>query len=91
MGKKYLIEQYAVMLSDYRIADNDEKKWDLRKGMARIEKLAMEEHGFDFADLLPDLANRWLENLVQRIRMCDCVITCACAIQLAIAHALSKK
>lgn len=72
MGKKYLIEQYAVMLSDYRIADNDEKKWDLRKGMARIEKLAMEEHGFDFADLLPDLANRWLEKILeQRIGMYD--------------------
>ena len=64
MGKEYLVEQYAVMLSNYRIADNDEKKWDSRKGMARIEKLAMEQYGFDFADLLPNLANRWLEKIL---------------------------
>lgn len=63
MTKKYIIEQYANKLSDYRIADSDDEAWTARKGMARIERLAMEEYGFEFADSLPFLADKWLEGL----------------------------
>ena len=31
MTKKYIIEQYANKLSDYRIADSDDEAWTARK------------------------------------------------------------
>ena len=63
MTKRYIIEQYANMLSDFRIADYDDEAWTARKGMARIERLAMEEYGFEFSDALPFLADKWLNGL----------------------------
>ena len=64
MTKKYIIEQYANRLSDYRIADSDDEVWTALRGMARLERFAMEGYGFEFADSLPYLADKWLESLV---------------------------
>lgn len=64
MTKKYIIEQYGNRLSDYRIASCDDDVWTALRGMARLERFAMEEYGYEFADSLPYLADKWLESLV---------------------------
>lgn len=52
MDKKYIITQYKLAISDFRIATTDEQKWNARKEMANWERTAMELYGFDFADSL---------------------------------------
>lgn len=63
MTKNYIIEQYANKLSDYRIADSDNEVWTALRAMARLERFATQEHGSEFADALPFLADKWLENI----------------------------
>ena len=69
MTKKYIMEQYAISLSDYRIADSDEDAWRARKSMAKLETLAMQEYGFEFADSLVYLSDKWLEECVNTERV----------------------
>lgn len=69
MTKNYLIEQYAIALSDFRIADSDEDAWSARKSMAKLETLAMQEYGFEFADSLVYLSDKWLEECVNTERV----------------------
>lgn len=52
MDKKYLEEQYRLAVLDYKTAKNEDEKWRARKSMASIERSAMQEYGFNYADEL---------------------------------------
>ena len=52
MDKKYIEEQYHLAMLDFRTAKNEDEQWEARKTMARLEQIAMQEYGFEYADLL---------------------------------------
>ena len=61
--KPYIEEQYRLAVSRLRvgqISENEDVQWDARKDMAKLEILATEMYGADYAD---DLHNRQLANL----------------------------
>lgn len=61
--KPYIEEQYRLAVSQFRvgqISENEDVQWDARKDMAKLEILATEMYGADYAD---DLHNRQLANL----------------------------
>ena len=60
MTKKYMIDTYALYLSDFRLARNEDDEWKARHGMARLEELACLLYGFEFCDELPVLAREKL-------------------------------
>lgn len=53
--KSYIEREYRLAFLEFRTAENDDKKWDSRKTMARLEQIAMQEFGFDYADSLQNL------------------------------------
>lgn len=52
MTKHYIKEQYHLAVLDYRTATTDDKQWEARKTMARLEQIAMQEYGYEYADQL---------------------------------------
>lgn len=61
--KPYIEEQYRLAVSRLRvgqISENEDVQWDARKDMAKLEILATEMYGADYAD---DLHTRQLANL----------------------------
>ena len=52
MIKDYIESQYHVAFSDLKVASDDEKKWEARKSMAKLEQLAAEKYGLDYVDEL---------------------------------------
>lgn len=52
MDKKYIEDQYHLAVLDYKIARNEDEQWEARKTMARLERIAMQEYGFAYADVL---------------------------------------
>ena len=61
--KPYLEEQYRLAVSQFRLGQfskNEDVQWDARKSMAKLEVLATEMYGADYAD---DLHVRQLANL----------------------------
>ena len=60
MTKKYMIDTYALYLSDFCLARNEDDEWKARHGMARLEALACQLYGFEFCDELPVLAREKL-------------------------------
>ena len=52
LDKNYLKEQYLLAMNDFVCSYSENDKWECRKRMARIEKLASEMYGFEFADNL---------------------------------------
>ena len=55
MDKGYLESQYKLYMSCFKTAINEDEQWAMRKNMARIEALAMQEFGFGYADSLKQL------------------------------------
>lgn len=49
LDKTYLRKTYMQAVREYRAALNEDQQWDARKTMARLERLAIEMHGEDFA------------------------------------------
>ena len=61
--KPYIEEQYRLAVSQFRVgklSKNENVQWNARKDMAKLEILATEMYGADYAD---DLHNRQLANL----------------------------
>lgn len=55
MDKTYIAEQYRLAWLDYVTARTDDAQWDARRSMARLEALAAERYGYDYADSLREL------------------------------------
>lgn len=52
MSKEYIEEQYKLAILDFKTAKNEDEQWNARKTMARLEQIAMQEYGFEYADFL---------------------------------------
>lgn len=48
--KEYLEREYRLALSDYKLARSEDDKWEALKVLAKLEQLAAECYGFDYAD-----------------------------------------
>lgn len=55
--KEYLIDQYKLAVSDFKIAHNEDEQFEARNRMANLEKMAAESFGFDFCDELHEYSN----------------------------------
>ena len=55
MEKSYLEEQYRLAVSDFKVARNEDEQWEARKTMARLEQIAEQAYGADYADQLAQL------------------------------------
>ena len=53
--REYIVQQYRQAWLEYRTAHTEDDQWDARKSMARLERMAAEMYGFDFADSLQRL------------------------------------
>ena len=56
MDKSYIESQYRLAWLDFKTAHNEDEQWDARKRMAKLEALASELYGFDYADSLKSVA-----------------------------------
>lgn len=54
LSKNYLEKSYRQLILDFQCASNENQRWDIRKAMAKLELIAMETYGFDYADSLSD-------------------------------------
>lgn len=52
MDKKYIESQYHLAVLDYKLARNEDERWESRKTMARLEQIAAQAYGFTYADEL---------------------------------------
>lgn len=52
LSKEYLKDQYIMAMNDFVCSYSESDRWEARKRMAKLERLASEMHGFDFADQL---------------------------------------
>lgn len=52
MDKEYIESQYKLAYLDFTLASSDDQQWDARQRMAKLEALASELFGFDYADSL---------------------------------------
>lgn len=52
VSKQYIETQYHLAVLDFRTAKNDNEQWAARKTMARLEAIAMQAYGYDYADQL---------------------------------------
>ena len=52
ISKQRIEEEYRLAFLDYKTAKNEEEQWSARRAMARLEKIAMEDYGFEYADSL---------------------------------------
>ena len=50
MSREYILNRYKLAMQDFQLARNEDEQWTARKEMARLERLASELYGFDFAD-----------------------------------------
>lgn len=57
MDKSYIEKCYRQAILEYRCASTEDEQWTARKTMARLEALAMQEFGFDYADSLKEILN----------------------------------
>ena len=78
MDKKYIEEQYHLAMLDFFTAKNEDEQWEARKTMARLEQIAMQEYGFEYADELsqklknPDkedvvMVNKYLNKVLEEL------------------------
>lgn len=55
MEKDYIKDQYKIAKSDFKIAKNENQRWDARKTMAKLEDLAARLYGDVFLKELQEL------------------------------------
>ena len=48
--KEYIEREYKQALLEFKCAHTEDEQWEVRKTMARLEQIAMQEFGFDYAD-----------------------------------------
>ena len=55
ISKNYIEREYRQAVLEYKCAANENERLELRKTMARLEQIAMQEYGFEYADELARL------------------------------------
>lgn len=60
LDKDYIERNYRMAVLDFQTARNEDEQWDARKAMARLERLAVQMYGTDYAD---DLHERQLARM----------------------------
>lgn len=51
-NKKYIEDQYKIAWLDFKTAYSENERWSARIRMAKLEALASELFGYDYADKL---------------------------------------
>ena len=69
MYKNYIISQYKRAMSDYKLAMTEDAKNGALVTMHRLTSLAAQLYGFEFADSLVYLSDKWLEECVNTERV----------------------
>ena len=54
LDKDYLEREYRSAILDFKTAKTEDEQWSARRNMARLEALASEMYGFDYADSLKE-------------------------------------
>lgn len=57
MDKDYIERYYKLAWLDFKTARDENAQWSARKEMAKLERLAAEFYGFDYADSLKNIRN----------------------------------
>lgn len=52
--REYIEEQYRLAVLDFKVAQTEEEQWKARKDLAKLELVASQTYGFDYADMLHD-------------------------------------
>ena len=65
MDKKYIENQYHLAVLDFQTARSEAAQWEARKTMARLEQIAAQEYGFEYADDLHEKELGGKENIVR--------------------------
>lgn len=52
MDKSYIEKEYKLAALNFKTAANTDEQWEARKTMARLEAIASQCYGFDYADSL---------------------------------------
>lgn len=52
MDKSYIEKEYKLAALSFKTAANENEQWEARKTMARLEAIAAQCYGFDYADSL---------------------------------------
>lgn len=52
MDKTYIEKMYKLAVQDFKFAHDENERWKARKDMARLEAVASQLFGFDYADSL---------------------------------------
>lgn len=55
ISKQYIEKEYKQAVLEFKCAHTEDDQWDARKTMARLEQIAMQEFGFEYADSLQAL------------------------------------
>lgn len=50
--KEYIENQYHQAVLEFKTAKSEDEQWQARNTMARLEQIAMQEFGFQYADEL---------------------------------------
>ena len=53
--KSYIEREYRLAFLEFKTAKNEDEQWNARKSMAKLEQIAMQEFGFEYADQLQEL------------------------------------
>lgn len=56
MDKTYIEREYKLAWLDFKTAHDEDGQWEARKRMAKLEALASELYGFEYADSLQGVA-----------------------------------
>lgn len=54
-NKDYIEREYKQAISDFKVAHNENERWKCRKTMAKLELLACEFYGYEYADWLAEM------------------------------------
>ena len=57
MDKLYIEREYRQAVSDFKCAHTEDEQWMCRSTMARLQNIAMQLFGFEYADSLTELSS----------------------------------
>ena len=57
MDKLYIEREYKQAVSDFKCSHTEDEQWKCRATMARLQNIAMQLFGFEYADSLTELSS----------------------------------
>lgn len=57
MDKLYIEREYQQAVSDFKCSHTEDEQWKCRATMARLQNIAMQLFGFEYADSLTELSS----------------------------------